>query len=63
MQVIITDVDTRGELDRLETTVQEVSLMIQVSSFAIDNTIYSVIESEYDYSKGITFLYVEVLDN
>ena len=63
MQVIITDVDTREELDRLETTVQEVSLMIQVSSFAIDNTIYSVIESEYDYSKGITFLYVEVLDN
>lgn len=63
MQVIITDVDTREELDRLETTVQEVSLMIQVSSFAIDNTIYSVIESEYDYSKGITFLYVEVLEN
>ena len=61
MQVIITDVDTREELDRLETTVQEVSLMIQVSSFAIDNIIYSVIESEYDYSKGITFLYVEVL--
>lgn len=63
MQVIITDVDTREELDRLETTVQEVSLMIQASSFAIDNTIYSVIESEYDYSKGITFLYVEVLEN
>ena len=63
MQVIITDVDTREELDRLETIIQEVSLMIQVSSFAIDNTIYSVIESEYDYLKGITFLYVEVLEN
>ena len=63
MQVIITDVDTREELDRLETTISEVSLMIQANSFAIDNTIYSVIESEYDYSKGITFLYVEVLEN
>lgn len=63
MQVIITGADTREELDRLETTVQEVSLMIQANSFAIDNTIYSVIESEYDYSKGITFLYVEVLEN
>lgn len=63
MQVIITDVNTREELDRLETTISEVSLMIQVSSFAIGLTIYSVIESEYDYSKGVTFLYVEVLEN
>jgi len=62
MQVIITDVDTREEIDRLETTIQEVSLMIQANSFALGDTIYSVIESEYDYLKGITFLYVEVLE-
>lgn len=58
MQVILIDVDTREEIDRLEVAIPEVSLMIQVSSFAIDYVVYSVIESEYDYSKGITFLYV-----
>ena len=63
MQVIIVDINTREEIDRLETTIQEVSLMLLINSFAIGSIVYSVEESEYDFSKGITFLYVEVLDN
>ena len=63
MQVIITDVDTRDELDRLETTIPEVSLMIQTSSFTIGDVVYSIVESQYDFSEGITFLFVEVIDN
>lgn len=61
MQVIIMDVDTRQEIDRLETTIPEVSLMIQASSFAIGYVVYSVVESQYDFSEGITFLFVEVI--